>query len=35
MSLGSEVISKVNKVITAYSKEHPELIDDNTDLGSL
>ena len=35
MSLGSEVISKVNKVITAYSKEHPELIDENTDLGSL
>ena len=35
MSLGSEVISKVNKVIMAYSKEHPELIDENTDLGSL
>ena len=35
MSLGSEVVSKVNKVITAYSKEHPELIDENTDLGSL
>ena len=35
MSLGSEVVSKVNKVITAYSKEHPELIDENTNLGSL
>ena len=35
MSLGSEVISKVNKVITAYSKDYPELIDENTDLGSL
>lgn len=35
MSLGSEVVSKVNKVISAYSKDHPELIDENTDLGSL
>ena len=30
--LGSEVINKVNRVISEYSKEHPELIDENIDI---
>ena len=30
-SLGSEVITKVNNVITEYGNEHPELVDEITD----